>query len=172
MKVDVNKLLKVIRLSAQVIIENGGEIYRAEETMKFIGEAFGVREIDSIATPTGFYMTISVDGEDNSTLVKRISRRTIDLQKINDVNNISRKLSQHSITLDEALAELENINNRTNLKIKQSILYAGLSSAFFTVLFGGKILDFVIAFCYSNCSGAWSLPNNAGRSSERYCFSP
>ena len=113
MKVDVNKLLKVIRLSAQVIIENGGEIYRAEETMKFIGEAFGVREIDSIATPTGFYMTISVDGEDNSTLVKRISRRTIDLQKINDVNNISRKLSQHSITLDEALAELENINNRT-----------------------------------------------------------
>ena len=133
--------------------------------------SFGVQEIDSIATPTGFYMTISVDGEDNS-IGKENKQENHRLTKINDVNNISRKLSQHSITLDEALAELENINNRTNLKIKQSILYAGLSSAFFTVLFGGKILDFVIAFCYSNRSGAWSLPNNAGRSSERYCFSP
>ena len=145
MEFNIGSLLRVVKLSAQIIIENGGETYRAEETIKFICKSFKVQDIESIATPTGFYITISVNGDDNNTLVKRIRKRTINLQKINDVNNISRKLSEHSITLDEALEELEGISKRTDLKYKYSILYAGLSSAFFTVLFGGKVLEFFTA---------------------------
>ncbi|NLJ57696.1 MAG: threonine/serine exporter family protein [Tissierellia bacterium] len=144
MEVNIGKLLKVIKLSAQIILENGGETYRAEETIEFIGESFNVKEIESIATPTGFYITISVNGEDNHTLVKRIRKRTIDLQKINDVNNISRQLYLHSITLDQALEELEYINNNT-ASDKYSLLYVGLSSGFFTLLFGGRILEFFTA---------------------------
>ena len=145
LEVNISNLLKVIKLSAQIIIENGGETYRAEETIKFICKSFNVKEIDSIATPTGFYITISVNGDDNNTLIKRINKRTINLQKINDVNNISRKLFQHSITLNEALEELEIINKRKDLTDNNSILYAGLSSAFFAVLFGGKLLEFLTA---------------------------
>lgn len=145
MEVSVSNLLKVIKLAAQIIIENGGEIYRAEETIKFICKSFDVQEIESVATPTGIYITISLNGEDNNTLVKRIRKRTIDLQKITDVNNISRKLSQHSITLTEALAELQIISQRKDLEDKYSILYTGLSSAFFAVLFGGGLLEFVTA---------------------------
>lgn len=145
MDFSISSLLKVIKLSAQIILENGGETYRAEETIKFICKSFNVKEIESIATPTGFYITISTDGEENNTLVKRIRKRTINLQKINDVNNISRKLAEHSITLSEALKELENINNRINTEYKHPIIYAGLSSAFFTVLFGGQVLEFFTA---------------------------
>jgi uncharacterized membrane protein YjjP (DUF1212 family) len=153
---NIGSLLKVIKLSAQIIIENGGETYRAEETIKFICKSFNVKEIESIATPTGFYITISVNGDDNNTLVKRIRKRTINLQKINDVNNISRKLSEHSITLNEALEELEVINKRIDSKNKYSILYAGLSSAFFTVLFGGEVLEFFTALLTGILVGAVS----------------
>ena len=142
MEFGVSNLLKVIKLSAQIVIENGGETYRAEETIKFICKAFDISEVESIATPTGFYITISVNGDDNNTIVKRIRKRTINLQKINDVNNISRKLSEHSITLNEALEELKQINNREDVKENYSILYAGLSSAFFVLLFGGHLLEF------------------------------
>lgn len=145
MEISVSNLLKVIKLSAQIIIENGGEIYRAEETIEFICKSFGVKEIESVATPTGVYITVSLDGEDNHTLVKRIRKRTIDLQKINDINNISRRISQHSITLNEALVELEKINKRNYIEVKHSILYAGLSSAFFALLFGGGFLEFFAA---------------------------
>ena len=95
LEVNISNLLKVIKLSSQIITENGGETYRAEETIKFICKSFDVKEVESIATPTGFYVTISVNGDDNNTFVKRIRKRTINLQKINDVNNISRNLSQH-----------------------------------------------------------------------------
>lgn len=145
MEVNVSNLLKVIRLSAQIIIENGGEIYRAEETIDFICKSYGVKEIEAIATPTGIYITISLKGEDTNTLVKRIRKRTIDLQKITDVNNISRKISDHSITLSEALVELDMINKRNDIEGKHSILFTGLSSAFFAVLFGGGFLEFFTA---------------------------
>lgn len=155
MEFNIGTLLKVIKLSAQIILENGGETYRAEETIKFICKSFNVKETESIATPTGIYITISVNGDDNNTLVKRIRKRTINLQKINDVNNISRKLSEHSITLNEALEELENINKRIDSD-KYSILYAGLSSAFFTVLFGGEVLEFFTALLTGILVGAVS----------------
>lgn len=138
-------LLRVIKLSAQIILENGGETYRAEETIKFICKAFEVKEIEAIATPTGIYMTISIDGKQSDTVVKRIRKRTINLQKLNEVNTISRQISQHSITLDDALIELEKIENNNGVKNKFSLFYGGISSAFFTVLFGGEIFGFIIA---------------------------
>lgn len=142
---NTNTLLKVIKLSAQIILENGGETYRAEETIKYICKSYDVMEIDSIATPTGFYLTVSIDGEDNNTIVKRIRKRSIDLQKINDVNNISRQLSSHSITLEDGLAQLERILNVKDVQYKCSFIYSGISSAFFTVLFGGGIFEFFIS---------------------------
>jgi len=145
LEISVNNLLKVIKLAGQIILENSGETYRAEETIKFIGRAFDIKEIESIATPTGFYVTVSLDGNENNTLVKRIRKRTINLNKINDVNQVSRQLSEHSITLDEALVRLQEIYERKDSGIKYNVLYAGLSSAFFALLFGGHVLEFFTA---------------------------
>jgi uncharacterized membrane protein YjjP (DUF1212 family) len=139
-----NKLIKISKLSAQMILENGGETYRAEDTIKYICKSFGVREIDAIATPTGIYITISVDGAISSTAVKRIKKRSINLDKIDKVNNISRMLTAHEITLEDALVRLEEIRNdcRTG---KFSVFYGGISAAFFTLLFGGGFIEFIIA---------------------------
>lgn len=145
MNVNANTLLKVVKLSAQIILENGGETYRAEETIKYICESCDVKEVDSIATPTGFYMTVSIDGVENNTVVKRIRKRSINLQKITDVNNISRQISSHSITLEDALKQLENIANKNNAQYKYVYIYSGISSAFFTALFGGGIFEFIVA---------------------------
>lgn len=145
LEISTNTLLKAIKLSAQIILENGGETYRAEETIKFICKSYDVKEIESIATPTGFYLTVSINGEDNNTIVKRIRKRTINLQKVNDVNNVSRQISSNAITLDEALVQLERINKDETVQYKYSFVYSGISSAFFTVLFGGGLFEFIVA---------------------------
>ncbi len=145
MEINISALLKVIRLSAQIILENGGETYRAEETIKFICKSYDIKEVESIATPTGFYLTVSINGEDNNTIVKRIRNRTINLQKINEVNNISRQISSNSITLAEALIKLEGIKIDRAVQYKYSLFYSGISSAFFTLLFGGGLFEFAVA---------------------------
>ncbi len=145
MESNVNKLLKVVKLAAQIIIENGGETYRAEETIKYICKSFGVKEIDPVATPTGLYLSISIDGEEYYTIVKRIRKRTINLQKIFDVNNISRNITSNQITLDEALLQLEDISDNNKIQYKYSFVYGGISSGFFTLLFGGGLFEFIVA---------------------------
>ena len=145
MELEINKLLNVLKLSAQIIIENGGETYRAEETIKYICKSLNVREAEPIATPTGLYFTISIDGEENSTVVKRIRKRTINLQKISEVNNISRELTSGQITLNEALLQLEYIYGNDKTQYKYSVLFGGISSAFFALMFGGGLFEFTVA---------------------------
>ncbi|WP_326910492.1 threonine/serine ThrE exporter family protein [Sedimentibacter sp. MB31-C6] len=145
MEVIVSKLLKVIKLSSQIILESGGETYRAEETIKFICKSFNVNEIDSIATPTGVYITISTENTENSTVVRRIKKRSINLDKLHKVNNISRQLTNHLISLDEAIKQLEETRNEITRHNKFSVFYGGISAAFFTLLFGGSFFGFIIA---------------------------
>lgn len=145
MEVSVSKLLKVIKLSAQTLLENGGEIYRVEETIKYICKSNGVKEVDSIATPTGIYITISIDGMESNTIVRRIKKRSINLDKLNRVINISRQLTVHNISLDEAIEQLESIRNEQEIHNKFSVLYSGVSAGFFALLFGGGIIEFFIA---------------------------
>lgn len=147
MEVNVEKLLKIVKLASQIILENGGETYRAEETINFICKSVGVKEIDSIATPTGIHITLSVDGIENNTVVKRINKRTINLERLNKVNNISRHLTQNCITMDEAIIQLEKtrIEKENNHKYL-SLFYGGISAGFFALIFGGGIFEFLISF--------------------------
>lgn len=146
MTLNETKILNVIKLAAQIMLENGGETYRVEETVEYIGNAFNLEEIESIATPTGFYLTINSKKEDSKTIVKRIKNRSINLQKLNEVNEVSRQLCQNAISLDDAIIKLEKIENSAEEHDKFSLFYAAISSAFFSVLFGGGILEFCAAF--------------------------
>ena len=56
---DVNKLLQVSAFAGQILLESGAETYRVEETIDKICLAFGVKETDSFATPTGIIVSIT-----------------------------------------------------------------------------------------------------------------
>ena len=44
----MNKILKVATLAGQMILENGGETYRVEETIWRICKIYGAEEADSL----------------------------------------------------------------------------------------------------------------------------
>lgn len=146
MERDVHRLLKVLKLSAQIMLENGGETYRVEETIQYMGQSLGVQEIESFAIPTGIYITVSIDGEDHQTIIKRINKRRVHLERIHQVNTISRQISEHGITLEEAEERLEGILNAPEQKQLQLLMYGGMTTAFFTALFGGSLFDFGVSF--------------------------
>ena len=47
----------------EIIVENGGETYRAEDTMRYVCAAFGVDECDCYATPTTIIVSTNHGGE-------------------------------------------------------------------------------------------------------------
>lgn len=137
-------LLRVLSMAAHIVLENGGETYRADDVVSYIGPALGADSADIFTTPTGIMLTINIGGE-SYTLVKTINKRTINLKKINDVNEVSRRIASGRMDLWEADRRLSEINVETSKNPVPNILAAGLSSGFFAMLFGGGVVDFLIA---------------------------
>ena len=145
---NVNEVVHIAKLCARLILENGGETYRAEETVYRICSTFGFDEIDVFAIPTGVFITVSKDGVSTGTAMKRIRKRSVNMKAIETVNNISRQLTGRKIAVSDALEMLRPLCEQKPEKKLLNIAAAGLSSGFFALLFRGSIFDFfVAAFC-------------------------
>ena len=141
---NINKLLKISTLAGQILLESGAETYRVEETIIKICTAFGAHNTESFVIPTGIISTVTY--EDNvSTLVVRIKYRGVDLNKIDKINDLSRKLQNSLITLEELDDELKKINNSFQYSFFVNILFSFLITGSFSVLFGGNMHDFLCA---------------------------
>ena len=88
---DMNELLHVATFAGKIILESGGETYRVEETIWRICKIYGIEEAESFVTPTGIMVSIIDQGRTYS-LIRRISKRTIDLNKVDKVNYLSRNI--------------------------------------------------------------------------------
>lgn len=141
-------ILKLVTLAGQIMLENGAETYRVEDTMERICSADNIRRVDTFVTPTGMFVCIETLDEQYLTTIKRVKTRITNLSKIYEVNNVSRKLVNKEITLQQALLELEKINNDPSADVLRSTFAAGFSSGFFALLLGGTLWDGMIAlFC-------------------------
>jgi len=128
------------------MLSNGGETYRVEDTMLRIANSFIDGEASSYVTPTGIFLTIqSIDNGQNTKFL-RIYSRSIDLNKVVLVNDISRKISSGQMSLDEAferLREIEQLNQLYPLWLQ--IIAAAISSGLFALMFGGTWEDYLPA---------------------------
>ncbi|SHI33099.1 Uncharacterized membrane protein YjjP, DUF1212 family [Clostridium cavendishii DSM 21758] len=143
---DINKVLHVATFAGQVILENGGETYRVEETILRICEAYDVHFADSFVTPTGIMVSVCDEDHYTTTLVRRVKIRTVNLQKIHLVNDLSRNIISNGYSVDEFKAKLKEIEATERYNKTITILSAAIASACFSVLFGGSAKDFLCAF--------------------------
>ncbi|MFD1735047.1 threonine/serine exporter family protein [Bacillus salitolerans] len=138
------KVIEVCLLAGKLMLQNGGETYRVEDTMTRIAASNGIKDSHSFVTPTG--IIFSMDGRDPTKFIRIVDRST-DLQKIAIVNNISRKISDGKISIDEAYEELKEVEH-ANLMYPAwvQILSAAFVSGCFLIMFQGKWFDFFAAF--------------------------
>lgn len=142
---NLNKLLKVSTFAGRILLENGAETYRVEETIIRICLAFGAQNADSFVIPTGIIVTIT-HNEEVSTLVKRITSRGIDLNKIDRINDLSRNIESSSMSIDDFNKALHIIDKSNKYTICTTLIWSSIIAGSFALLFGGNILDFFAAF--------------------------
>ena len=141
--IDENKVLDVVLLAGKVLLESGAETYRVEDTMGRIAASFGLDDTYAFVTSTA--IMFSLNDRTNTRLV-RIRERTTDLEKIAIANNVSRKISQNKITLDEAKTELIHLEQASlQFSFIVKFLSAAIASGFFLFMFGGVAHDFIYA---------------------------
>ena len=137
---DYNKLLQVATYAGKIMLESGAEIYRVEETISRICYAYNVSQADCFVTPTGILVSIIYD---NNTLsiVKRVTNRGVDLNKIDKINDISRTLEKQICDLDELNLKLKKIDKTKRYLDKITLISAIIISLSFTYIYGGSTTD-------------------------------
>lgn len=109
---NVEKLLNVVVKAGKMLIESGAEIYRVEETMIRLCQSYpDVQIADSFVTGTGIMLSITVDGK-TSTRIGRVRSKSVDLNLIDMINSLSRRVSQDPISVDELEKEIDRIERK------------------------------------------------------------
>jgi len=147
---DLNKLLNISTLAGKIMLESCAETYRVEETIVRIGLSFGVDDAESFVTPTGIITSLTKDST-TVTLVRRITSRGVDLNKIDLINNLSRQVQAQSMTIDELNTELINISQSDRYSAALTLFSSCAAAGCFALMFGGNIKDFFAAFIIGAC---------------------
>ena len=143
---DINRIIHIACEAGKIILENGGETYRAEETMTRICSSYTINNSESYVTPTLVMISATNNYGQTISLIRRVKNRTIDLHKITLVNDLSRTIKINGITLEKIEDELKNIKEMKRYNNSMNILASCLAAGFFTLVFGGNYLDFIISF--------------------------
>lgn len=123
------------------MLVSGAETHRVEDTMNRIAIAHGVANPQSYATPTGLNFSVDVAQTTNSL---RISKRSTNLHKIAEVNNVSRNIADGKVTMPEAFQKLQMIDREhATYPAWIHILTAAIASGCFMMMFGGTGFDFL-----------------------------
>lgn len=139
------QLLKISALAGKILLENGAEIQRTEDTICRICDAYGVEEASAFVIPTGMFLSFSAEGKTYSRIM-RIRGSSLNLERINRVNDISRRCVRQPMPCEEIMEELRQVQDARNYRPLSVTLAGGAIAMFFTVFFGGSLSDALAAF--------------------------
>lgn len=138
--------MDALQLAGKIIMENGGETYRAEETVNRMGRGFGLEEVDSFAVPSGLF--VSFRGEDGNpvTGVSRVRREGWNLSRVDEVNQVSRLVAGGKLDCPRALRRLREIRcHPGSFAGLWALPAAFLCAAGFAAMFAGNLLSIAAA---------------------------
>lgn len=137
-------LLNFSLLTGEIMLENGAETSRVEDTISRIILTSGCQTAEAFATPTGIFVSLDHTDTDLLTVVRRVKRRRINLNRIALANNVSRDFCSGIIPLESAMYQMQQIKEEPEYKPAIRILSIGFVSAFFSLMLGGTLSDFIV----------------------------
>jgi uncharacterized membrane protein YjjP (DUF1212 family) len=131
--------------AARVMLESGGETYRAEEAAVAVAGALDGAEAECYATPTGVTISfVGIDGRVHS-IVRRIKRRSMHLERVALIDALGRSMATGALGFEAAAADLDRIERLPGRGVAVGSAAAAAGAGFFTLLFGGAWNDALVA---------------------------
>ena len=138
---DHTKPLDLAYEAGAILLENGAEISRVEETMRRIATHYGVEDESFFVLSNGIMAT----GK-NYARSKFIPIKGASLDKVVAVNQLSREVEQGRYTLEQLEHRLKDIRAMKAKPAWEQILASAVGSAAFCIIFGGGFMDCIASF--------------------------
>lgn len=135
---------EILTLAVEIgdsMIRNGAEIYRVEDTVIRILNAYEIEEFDVYVLSNGIFASANENREDACSMVRHIPLGSVNLGKVAALNQLTRDICEHKCALVDAWDRLDACRELPNYPKWLQILSGGVGSASFCYLFGGHLLD-------------------------------
>lgn len=139
------EVMELALLAGHILLENGAEISRVEETIDRICGHFGVSTESSFVLSNGIFLTGDNEKGRYFARVQHIPVSGTHLDKVAAVNQLSREIEEGVYTVQQAAERLEEIRNMPGKSFHMQIAASGVGSAAFCFLFGGNVRDMAAA---------------------------
>ena len=121
-----DRALELVMDAGQTLLENGGEVFRAQQTMEIMAASLGVRDFHVYVLTNGIFASAH-------------------LGRVEAVNELSRELAAGRLGVVEAEARLNTARTLPRSTPQLEILACVVGSAGFAYLFGGTLADMPVA---------------------------
>lgn len=136
-----SEILELTSYTGKLILQNGGEVYRAEDVICRVGRYYGY-EIETFVTLT--CIVVSIKGRDSQyhSLVTRVTERSWNLNKVHKANKLIRQIDQY--TFDEFYEKMRKIDKSFYIELYRYITGFVFVAMFIGLLFGGGFNEAII----------------------------
>ena len=136
-----NRIMELAYEAGAILLENGAEISRVDETMRRIAGHYGVDDENFFVLSNGIMATAK-----GFARTKFIPIKGASLDKVVAVNQLSREVSVGKCDLDQLESRLKAIRAMRPKPAWEQIAASAFGSAAFCIIFGGGFADSIAAF--------------------------
>ena len=153
--------------TGDLLLRNGAEVYRVEDTVMHILDAYQVENYDVYVLSNGIFASANEDRDDACSMVRHVPLGTTHLGRIAALNQLSREICAGDLPISEAWERLEECRSLPYGKNRVNVLFCGIGCSCFAYLFGGGALDAAVAFL-TGMALQWLLIRQRRRKSSKF----
>ncbi|MBE6706018.1 MAG: threonine/serine exporter family protein [Ruminococcaceae bacterium] len=143
--IDSDRLLRLSLDMGEGMLKSGAEIHRVEECIRRICLAYGVAHVEVFAITSLIVASVRLSNGDMSLQMRRVYNSSNNLMRVEKLNDISRTVCKNLPSLDEFEKMILNAKKETQSHWILQYLGGVLVAGSFAILFGGSILDALVA---------------------------
>lgn len=147
---EAKALLNLTVKMARMLLAYGAEVYRVEDTILRVCKSFDNLKAVNVLITYNFAIVSFVYDDNNYNTMRRIILGGKNLEKISNINDLSRKIVMGACSVEYAFKKLKEIKNAPQYSRHTVILALVISAPFFAVMFGGTFKDSFYA-CFVMC---------------------
>ena len=157
LSIEVKKVVALALEAGKIILKNGGEIFRVEETIRHICGRFHVDDVETFILSHAIFVSAKNEEGDIYTQVMHLPLSSPHLGIVAEVNDLSREISAGHVGIEEASQRLKEIEKMPPKPWYFQILAAGAGSGAFALLLGSAASESLAAFFIGCVLYVWVL---------------
>lgn len=142
---DTKKVLSFAVELGDILLRNGAEVYRVEDSVLAILNSYDITDCDVYVLSNGIFASAEETTVNASSMIRHVPMYPMNLGRIAALNSLCREVCAKNISIEDAWVRLEQCKKLPGYNLPILVLATGIGCGGFAYMFGGTALDGGIA---------------------------